>query len=239
MIHQKEYHGVKLSDIARYGVWLGVALTADANRREYNMQTTWLPHLLTNSLSLLLPDATRLVLPRESLATKGTALSTLEPIRQTLVRMVNDNPRYVVYVMPLAIGYMLSHPRFNIYKGELADIRLFGLGLDAIPHGATAFALTELVGDTVQTGASLVTPDNPLSPFLRWANANPAFVSFAVLALATFIWEDGEYNVHVYEMGQRGNDPTKINMQWSVRDTANDVFANLIGWLLASLLRRR
>jgi hypothetical protein len=48
------------------------------------------------------------------------------------------------------------------------------------------------------------------------------------------VWEYGEYRVHFYELGQRG-DVTKINMQWSVADTAKDVRSNFLGWLLAVL----
>ncbi len=49
------------SDMLRYCLWCGVVATAEGNRRQYTMATTWLPHLLTNTVSLLLPDALRLV----------------------------------------------------------------------------------------------------------------------------------------------------------------------------------
>lgn len=41
----------------------------------------------------------------------------------------------------------------------MGDIRVAGLGLDALPHGATGFALTALVQDTLQTAAE-IEPDN-------------------------------------------------------------------------------
>ena len=48
-------------DGLRYLLWGLMAYTAFANRQHYRMVTTWLPHLLTNTLSLLLPDAVRVL----------------------------------------------------------------------------------------------------------------------------------------------------------------------------------
>ena len=48
------------ADLLRYGLWCGVAATAAGNRRAYRLTTAWLPHLLTNTVSLLLPDLLRL-----------------------------------------------------------------------------------------------------------------------------------------------------------------------------------
>src|SRR5215211_9309882 len=146
------------SDLARYGLWCGIVVTAEGNRREYHMTTTWLPHLATNTLSLLLPEIYRMLIrrkPSASARAPGQAQSPLREVQEligaTLATMACDRPNYVLYVAPLAFGYLLSGPWLNIYKGTLARKRLFGFGLDALPHATTAFALTALVRDTART----------------------------------------------------------------------------------------
>jgi len=52
---------MRRSDLARYALWCGIVVTAEGNRRAYHLRTTWLPHLATNTLSLLLPDLYRFV----------------------------------------------------------------------------------------------------------------------------------------------------------------------------------
>jgi len=223
---------LKPSDLLRYGIWGVLAATADANRREYHMSTTWLPHLVTNSITLLLPDALRLLFPA-----KRKPANLVEDVLDTMVR---DNPKYVVYVAPLAAGYILSHPKFNIFKGKMGDIRVAGLGLDALPHGSTGFALTALVQDTLQTAAELEPHNNsPFARFVRWCNEHPGLVTFAILGGLTFFWEYSEYRVHQHELELRGGDISKINMMWSAEDTARDVFANFLGWAAARLIGRR
>jgi hypothetical protein len=221
---------VKIQDLLRYGIWAAVAATADANRREYHMQTTWLPHLATNTLTLLLPDVLRLLIP------KGKEPSDI--VGQVMVQMVRDNDQYVVYVFPLAAGYILSHPRYNIFKGDLAEISLAGLRLDAIPHSATGFALTAIVCDTLTTASEIKAKGSPLTKLVKQASRYPGVVSFATLAALTFVWEYGEYRVHQHEMALRG-DITKINMMWTVDDTVRDVIANLLGWAAALLIPRK
>ena len=136
---------MRVADLARYGLWCGVLATAEGNRREYGLITTWLPHLVTNTISLLLPDICRLI-------ARAEPAPELNDLRQilgaTLATMICDNPAYVLYVAPLALGYLLSSPWLNIYKGALGDRRLGGFGLDALPHATTAFALTALPIDT-------------------------------------------------------------------------------------------
>ena len=217
-------------DGLRYGLWALLVYTADANRREYHMQTTWLPHLVTNTITLLLPDAVRLLFPR--------GWRPRSVVDETLVTMVRDNADYAVYVAPLALGYITSHPRFNIYKGSWGDLKLAGFGLDSIPHAATGFALTGLTSDTLRVMARQDNFGGFLSRFLRWGNNRRVLVSFAVLAVVTFIWDYGEYRVHNYELSQRG-DESRINMQWSVADTAKDVRSNFLGWMLAVLWQGR
>ncbi len=246
---------MNVSDLVRYGLWCMLAATAAANQREYNMATTWLPHLLTNSLSLLLPDILRFLTRRQLadsdmplsspslLAERGlggevnTLRSGLDIAQQSLIRTARDNPNYVIYVAPLAIGYVLSHPRFNIYKGDLGAIRVAGFGLDSLPHAATALGLAALTADTAQNAAAIAPPASPWTPLVRWSGEHPAAFSGAVLAVATLIWEVGEYRVHRYELELRG-DVEKINMQWSLPDTLRDIIANCAGWLAAMFLRQ-
>lgn len=223
---------MNVPDFLRYAIWGVVAATADANRREYHMSTTWLPHLVTNTITLLLPDALRLLIP-----TKPKPANLVEDVMDEMVR---DNPQYVTYVAPLAAGYILSHPKFNIFKGDMGDIRVAGLGLDAIPHAATGFALTSLIYDTLETACELEPKNKSLfAKFVRSCNQQPALVSLGVLSALTFFWEYGEYRVHFHELELREGDVTKINMMWSAEDTARDVIANVLGWVIAALLHRR
>ncbi len=216
-------------DVLRYSLWLLMAQTAFANRRHYRMLTTWLPHLLTNTLSLLLPDVLRLWFsphhPPRNL------------VEDTLLTMVRDNPRYAVYVAPLALGYIVSHPRFNIYKGDLGDLRIAGFGLDSIPHTATAFAFSALAADTLDQMGAHDQYAGLLAAGLRLGQRNSEVVSLLLLALITLNWEYGEYQMHQYEMTQVG-DATAINMQWTPEDTARDVASNFLGWAAAMFWRR-
>lgn len=221
---------MKGPDVLRYTIWAVLAVTANANRRAYRMPTTWLPHLLVNSVALLLPDALRLLSPA-----KRQPDNLIEGVMNEMVR---DNAQYVTYVFPLAAGYILSHPKFNIFKGKMGDIRVAGLGLDAIPHSATGFALSTLVQDTLETAAALEPATaSPLARLIHVFNRRPAWVSFGMLGLLTFIWEYGEYRVHYHELEQQGGDISKINMMWSADDTARDVLANYFGWVIAQVVR--
>jgi hypothetical protein len=151
--------------------------------------------------------------------------------------MVRDNPAYAVYVAPLAVGYILSHPRFNIYKGPMAEIRLAGFGLDAVPHAATGLALTALVSDTLDVAATTVPRQNVLAKPIREADHHLPLFTAVILFLVTSWWELGEYLIYRHEMSLRG-DLSKINMQWSAIDTGRDALSNLLGWALALIARR-
>ena len=213
----------------RYLLWLLVAYTAFSNRQHYRMPTTWLPHLLTNTLSLLLPDALR-----------GLFASRHQPrniVEDTLLTMVRDNPNYAIYVAPLALGYIVSHPRFNIYKGSWGALRLAGFGLDSLPHSATAFAFSALVADTFETMGTRQQYNGMLADFVRWGKHKPELLSLVMLGLVTINWELGEYTMFQREMAEKG-DAALTNMQWSMEDTWRDVGANLIGWTAAMLWHR-
>lgn len=227
------------ADLWRYLLWIAVAETALENRQYYRMTTTWLPHLATNTLSLLLPNLFRLLSPPvNTFKPHISDQSDLMAIEQTVVGMVRDNPNWVGYVTPLALGYILSHPRFNIYKGRMADLRFAGLGLDAIPHSATAFGLTALAADTAEYAAQTIPRRNIFYPLIEWAARHPGLFTGLVLGAATLFWESGEYRIYRHELKLRG-EMSKINMQWSLEDTIRDVIANALGWLAANVLRAR
>lgn len=222
---------MRRSDIARYALWCGVAVTAEANRREYRMSTTWLPHLATNTASLLLPDLLRAA-PSGWLGKPSSKTAGWRLLAETALRTARDGRAYALYVAPLASGYLLSAPWLNIYKGKLGDLRLLGFGLDALPHAATAYALTALVSDTLREAAALARARGARSPGLDRLSARRGALAGAALALATLAWELGEYRIHRHELSRRG-DAAAINMQWSVSDTITDCAANALGWLLA------
>ncbi len=226
---------MQFSNIIRYGIWCGIVQTAYANRQEYHMATTWLPHLLMNSVALLLPELYHGLLAGQPRPANPTPTATgWHSVQVTLETMVCDNPHYAAYVAPLAAGYLTSHPRFNIYKGAWAEKEFAGLGLDALPHMATAFALTALVCDTASVAARTTRGTGWPGRFLRWSDRHRVGVSALVLTLATLGWEAGEYRIYRHELAQRG-DRTAINMQWSRRDMLQDCAANAIGWVLATL----
>ena len=226
---------MQLASLLRYGLWCGVLATAEGNRREYHMTTTWLPHLTTNTLSLLLPDIYRLAARAQT--APGQSDSTLGELRQvagaTLGTMLCDNPAYVLYVAPLALGYLLSSPWLNIYKGELAERRLAGFGFDALPHATTAFALTALTRDTARVVGEQSSTTARFAGLGKLIERRQTLISAIVLAAATAVWELGEHRIYQYELGRRGS-REQINMQWSASDTAYDCAANAIGWLLAT-----
>lgn len=231
---------MKLPDLIRYGTWGGILVTAEANRRHYRMTTTWLPHLVTNTLALLLPDLHRLLTRRaeaggHDTATEGSPAGLARLCNETLTALVRDNPAYVAYVLPLAAGYLLSNPHYTIYKGKAAELRLAGFGLDALPHSATAFALTALVGDAVRAAAEL--SDGQHRALLQAARRHEAAVTALALAVATLLWEVGEYRIHHHELARKGS-AEAINMQWSPEDTLYDCLSNTLGWAAATMWRR-
>lgn len=221
------------SDGLRYLLLGGVAATAEANRRHYHLTTTWLPHLLIDAAVLLLPEAVRR-LPNRA----GAQSSEQAGLRGALQALVCDNPRYALYVTPLVLGYLTSNPHFNIYKGQLGQLRVYGFGLDAIPHSTTAFALTALVWDAAEQATHHCTGDGVSAQLADWAYRRPALASGLVLALATLVWELGEYRIHQHELACRGS-AEAINMQWSPSDTLFDCLSNALGWAAAVAWRSR
>jgi hypothetical protein len=224
---------MRAPDLVRYALWLAVLATAHANRRRYHMPTTWLPHLALNSGALLLPELCSLI----RRAGYGAPFpETRRMIEGTLGALVEPRDAYVVHIAPFTAGYLLSHPDFDIYKGDLGRVRLAGFGLDAIPHSATATGLCLLIADAVQDAARLA-PGGPLRVLLARAAARPMAAAGATLAILTAVWETGEMLAYRYELRVKG-DPSLINMQWSPLDTARDCAANAAGWLVAWLVHR-
>jgi len=230
----------KLTDLFRYALWLGVASTANANRKYYGLATTWVFHLTLNSFILFLPEIVRganRVLQLDARAKQKRDFVTT--VQGTIQDAVVDNPNYAFYVAPVALAYMVSHPQFNIYKGDLANIRLLGFGLDAIPHSTTAFAFSLLVMDTLDAFARNTPRDAQWRRLAEGADKHSEALAGAVLIGASALYEGGEYAIHNEELRETGGDESKINLVWSVQDTLFDLMSNTLGWLAAALLRAR
>jgi hypothetical protein len=204
------------------------------------MATTWLPHLLGNSLALLLPELYRLaerVFPSGQGPVAGQRSSSAA-LRETAAALVRDNPDYLDYVAPATLAYLVSHPDFNIYRGEWGKLELFGFGLDSIPHGATAYALSNLVYDTVERLEMQAQPGMAIWPPVRWMAGRKHLVAGVTIAGLTLIYETAEYLVYKSELRKKNNDASQINMVWGVKDTIFDVLSNGIGWAAAAWRHR-
>jgi hypothetical protein len=213
-------------DLLRYGLLAMMLQTAWAAQRRYRVVTAWLPNLVSIATALLLPDALRALFPP-----RHTPRNLVE---DTLITMVRDNPNYLVYVVPFALGAIAAHPRINIYK---SDVQVAGFGLDAIPHSATGFALTVLIADTFETMGGREAYHGLLAELLCWGKSNPALLTLGALALVTLIWEYGEYQILQYETTHANGDLQMVNMEWSVENTVQDVISNFVGWAAAMVWR--
>jgi hypothetical protein len=230
-----------LKRLLRYGLWLAMAGTALANKRHFGLKTTWLPHLTANTASLFLPEVYQAVSRLLGLdkRLKADRYPTLAALHRSLHQLIVANPGYVDYVAPVALAYIVSHPKFNIYKGEMAEIEFLGFGLDSIPHSLTAFSLSNMVMDGAETLAQNTPDEAIIQPYTKLLAQHKTLVSALVLAGLTVLYEAGEYSVHQYEESVTGGDLKKMNMMWDPRDTFFDILANIFGWLAAVLLRRR
>lgn len=228
------------ADLLRYALWLGVANTARANRKYYGLPTTWAIHLALNSFILFLPELYRgaAVLFRLD-ARAQTKQNFISAAQGMVADAAANNPQYALYVAPVALAYIVSHPQFNIYKGSLAELRLFGFGLDALPHSATAFAFTNLMIDALDAFHAHTPADAPWATLAARADEHSYLVAGALLAGASALYEAGEYAIHKQELRETGGDASKINLVWSAQDTLFDLMSNTLGWLTATLLRKR
>jgi hypothetical protein len=224
--------------LLRYALWLGVAGTAYANRKHFGLPTTWVFHLTLNSLFLFLPEIVRgsnRALNLEARAKRredfvSTAYGTIQDA-------VVENPNYGFYVAPVALAYMVSHPRFNIYKGAWSELRLLGFGLDALPHSLTAFAFTRLMMDTLAAFRRHTPRDASWRALADHADENSDTIAGALLIGASTLYESGEYAIHQEEMRETGGDESRINLMWSAQDTLFDLLSNALGWVAAVALR--
>jgi hypothetical protein len=226
-------------DLARWLLWSGVLASAVANKRHFGLPSTWVFHTVGNTITLLLPDLLRAASGAFGLAAVATGRAgRAAPLYLTLRDLVERNPAYVLYVAPLALGYIVSHPRFNIYKGSLAELRVAGFGLDSIPHAMTAWALTALIVDAIESLAGYIAPTAPEAELARWAEARRGQIAALTLALLTICYETAEWAIHNAELRAVGGDASRINMEWSLPDSLMDALANLGGVTLALGLKR-
>ncbi|MBI4672504.1 MAG: hypothetical protein HY741_12670 [Chloroflexi bacterium] len=231
---------LKNTDLLRYALWLGVVGTANANRKHYGLPTTWAIHLTLNSVFLFMPELYRGASSFLRLDARARTQRDFITAAHGMVQdAVIENPNYALYVAPVALAYMVSHPQFNIYKGDLAKLRLFGFGLDALPHSATAFAFTNLVMDALRALRKHSPVNAKWYPLAARADQHSALVAGSVLASASALYESGEYAIHAEELRETNGDESKINLVWSAQDTLFDLLANTLGWLAAIVLRTR
>jgi hypothetical protein len=228
---------ITFDGLLRYALWGGILVTANANRKHSGLRTAWVPHLIGNTFALLLPELYRaadaaLKLDERAQGNQAGALATLNGALHDLVL---DNPRYVEYVAPPVLAYLLTYPPINIYKSAWANRQLFGFGLDSIPHAGTAFGLTRMTFDALRALKRHTPAHTRLTAPVDWAATHANLVSAGAVAAATAFYESGEYAIHVSELQAVHDDPTKIEMEWSLADTLQDIISNAVGWLLAVL----
>lgn len=228
------------TDLLRYALWLGVVNTANANRKYFGLPTTWVFHLTLNSLFLFLPELYRGASRLFDLERRGERQPDLvSTVAGAIQDVVVDDPDYALYVAPVALAYTVSHPRFNIYKGDWAKLRFLGFGLDAIPHSTTAFGFATLIFHGLAALRRHTPRDAPWRAAVVWGDAHSEIAAGALLVGASAVYELGEYEIHNEELRETGGDESKINMEWSAVDTVFDLMSNTLGWLAAVMLRRR
>lgn len=231
---------LKSTDLLRYALWLGVLNTANANRKFFGLPTSWVFHITLNSFLLFLPEivrGTNRILQLDARAKHKRDLITTA--QQTIQNAVVENPNYALYVAPVALAYIVSRPNFNIYKGDLAKLRLSGFGLDAIPHFLTAFAFTNLMIDILAAFRRNTPVNASWRELAERADEHSENLAGAFLVGASALYEAGEYAIHEEEMRETGGDESKINLVWSAQDTLFDVLSNTLGWAAAVVLQRR
>lgn len=212
------------ADLLRYGLWAAVLATARRNRQAYGVPTAWLTHLVANSITLLLPDLLR-PLPPQAFTTEDLAGALLQTVR----RRVLEDPNYAGYVAPLALGFIASHADYSIYHGRWAELKLYGFGLDSVPHSSAAYALARLLSETVLTFDQELPARHSLhGPIRQVAGHIDLLVSLSVL-LVTIAWEFSEYLAQQAELEATGRAPEELNMQWSLPDAITDTISNALG----------
>lgn len=225
------------STIARYLILASVAFTANANRKQFGLATTWVIHLTGNSIALLLPDILRLA---DRIVPPGDSPdSVVDRVRAFLNETVVENPDYVGYVAPVALAYTVSHPRFNIYSGAIGAKRVLGFGADSIPHSATGFSLTSFIHRMLEAAPSYVPGTTRFGRAIRSLARNLKATSAGVIAALTVAYETAEFVINRIELADAKGDESKINMHWDVKNTVTDILSNAAGWLTATALHER
>ncbi len=223
---------MKPDQLLRLALWIGVLWSVEGTRKNSRLPTTWMVHLVGNTLLLGLPEIYRGL--AKAFRINARAQHDPEGIvafgNQVMNEMVVENPRYAGYVTPVAGAIIVAHPKIDIYKNDWAERALFGLGLDSIPHSLTAFALTHMVFDFLSLPV--------VARRMPQATRHVRGISGVVLAIASVLYETGELLIHLQETKIVKDDPSKMAMKWSVPDTIQDLFANFLGWFAAVKTRR-
>ena len=191
-------------------------------------------------MALLLPEIYRLVERGLGLEQRLNRQDhpTAALLRLTVERLVRDNPDYGAYVAPAALAYIVSQPRFNIYRGRLGRLSILGFGLDSIPHATTAYALSNFAYDTLAELDQNAAISPALEPYLKHLASRKTVVTAGFIAALTLVYEAGEYYIHKSELKARDNDRSRINLLGGLEDTVFDGLSNVIGWALSTWRRR-
>ncbi len=225
------------SDLLRYGLWAAVAATAARNRKEYGVPTAWLTHLAGNTFTLFLPELLRLVPVPTDGNSRGT--TTFDALLRTLDLRARQDPNYAVYVAPLALGFIFSHPDYSIYHGPWAERNVLGFRADSIPHSTAAYALARLISESLLSLHEELPASSPLAQPVSWAAGHVDAIAVGSVLLVTLIWEVSEYLAQAAEMAATGKSAEEVNMQWSVPDAITDTISNAAGLLAAIVVRHR
>lgn len=220
--------------LTRLGLWLLLLNTANANRRHFGLTTTWLPHLVGNSVGLAMPE---LVGGADALLARLAPQSaSVTAVRQALLDVTSKPRGWAPTMAPVTLAYVMSHPRFNIYRGAMGSWRFMGFALDSIPHSLTALSLTTLIYDGLSALRRRTPEASAIEPLVQMAYDDRVALAALVVTVLSFLYEYSEYRIHEHELALAQGDIARINMMWDAEDTARDVASNALGWLAATLI---
>ena len=225
---------MRRADVLRYSLWTAVVGTALRNRKEYGVPTAWLTHLTANTCTLFLPEVVSLLLQRPL----SEWPPALQPLLRTLERRVRQDPNYVGYVAPLALGFIASYPEYSIYHGRWAERNILGFGADSLPHASAAYGLARFSSEVLLTLHHELPDRHALVQPAAWAARHVDALGAAAVVVVTLIWEISEYLAHHAEVQATGRDPREVNMQWGWLDAITDSLSNLFGLVAAIAVRR-
>jgi hypothetical protein len=226
--------------VFRLVLWAGLLETARAKWTYTGLWTSWVFHATIDSFLIWFPEIYTAFsrLARLDDWSRRDSSGTVAALHGTLTDVVAENPRWIDYVAPVVLAYILAYPRYDMYKSEWANEQIFGMGLDSIPHAATAYSLTQLVFDCLKA-LDRHTPDSgPVGELIAWAGEHAEWVAFVALALSTIGYETGEYFINRSELQAVGGDPRKVALDWSREDTIYDILSNIVGAVGALVYHR-